>query len=262
MNEPTPIVMFGAAGRMGQMILGLASQANQLYQIVGIVEQQGHPQLGKPLSTLVQGADSEIVLVDEPPGGVPKGTVAIHFSSPEATIQHLEWSRDGGHPAVVGTTGLSAAGVELIHTFAAHVPILLTPNTSLGVNVLFWLAEQATRLLGRDYDAEIIELHHHHKKDAPSGTAKGLAEAVCGRAEGTMNTPCDMGAWPHRSTPSRGNRDARREAGDIVGDHTVLLAGPGERIELTHRAHTRETFARGALQAPSGCATSSRGFIP
>jgi len=242
--------MFGAAGRMGRMILSLAAQMPAQVTIVGAVEYATHPQIGQSLDQLIPGAPASIALAAQPPADAPPGTVAIHFSKPEATLEHLAWSREGGYGALIGTTGFNAAGLAAIEQAAARVPIVLASNTSLGVNVLVWLARQAARLLGPEYDIEIIEMHHHHKKDAPSGTAKSLAEAVLSERgwdyERHVRHGCEgiVGARPGEEVGMHAVR-----AGDIVGDHTVMLAGPGERLELTHRAHSREVFARGALQA-------------
>jgi len=176
--------------------------------------------------------------------------VAIHFSSPEATVEHLDWSERGGHGAVIGTTGLSDGQLARIEAAAQYVPILVTPNTSRGVNVLFHLAREAARLLGEDYDVEIVEMHHHHKKDAPSGTARRLAEVILEARGGGWERDVRHGrqGMTGERAPGEIGMHALR-GGDVVGDHTVVLAGPGERIELTHRAHTRATFAHGALRA-------------
>lgn len=250
MSHQTPIVMFGAAGRMGQMILSLAAAQPEAFQIVGAVDHPAHPLMGQPLAQWNPGGPDTVCLQSAPPASVPVGTVAIHFSQPQATLDALEWSLNQGVGAVVGTTGLDEVQKKRLEEVAARIPMLITPNTSRGVNVLFWLVEQATRLLGEDFDVEIIEMHHNHKKDAPSGTARGLAEAVLRAREGDYERDLRHGrvGMVGERTPGEIGMHAVR-GGDIVGDHTVILAGAGERIELTHRAHTRETFARGALQA-------------
>jgi len=249
MAGPTPIVVFGAEGRVGRMILRLAEDDPEHYFIVGAVERRGHPRLGMGLLAS-EGAPPGLRLADRPPEGAARETVAIHFSSPEATVEHIAWSARGGHGAVVGTTGLSGEQRARIEDAARHAPILITPNTSRGVNVLFHLAREAARLLGEDYDVEIVEMHHHHKKDAPSGTARGLAEAVLAARGGDYARDTRHGRQGLSGERTRGEIGMHAlRGGDVVGDHTLILAGVGERIELTHRAQARETFAHGALRA-------------
>ena len=253
MSEKIPFVMIGAAGRMGRMILQIAVAQPDKYDIVGAVEYEGHPLIGQSLGTLVPGAPDDVILTSTPPAGVPDGTVAIHFTLPEATRHHLDWSRRGGYPAAICTTGFTESQIQQIRDAAADAAILLTPNTSLGVNVLYYLTEQAARLLGDAFDIEIVEMHHHNKKDAPSGTARRLAE-VAAEARG-LDYDRDVmhgrqGIVGERKPNEIGMHALR--GGDVVGDHTVILAGPCERIELTHRAHSREVFAQGALKAAAG----------
>lgn len=250
MNDPTPIVMFGSAGRMGRMILELAARQPDQFNIVGAVEIPGHPALGQTLAESIPGAPPTIHHSDRPPNDAPSATVAIHFSLPEGTMKHLAWSRDHGYPALIGTTGLTTDQLSRIQAAARQTPILLTPNTSRGVNVLFWLARQATRLLGPDYDIEIVEMHHHHKKDAPSGTARRLADIVLNQRQGTYESNVRHGREGYvgeRPGTEVGLHALR--GGDVIGEHTVILAGPNERVELNHRAGSRELFASGALQA-------------
>jgi 4-hydroxy-tetrahydrodipicolinate reductase len=250
MSSKTPIVMFGAAGRMGRMILSLAAETASPYEIAGAVDFAAHPLIGHPLSEIIPGAPAGLALQAAPPANPPAGTVAIHFSSPEATLEHLDWSLAQGVPALIGTTGMKAEQRAAMEAAGDRVAVLITPNTSLGVNVLFWLTEQATRLLGPGYDIEIVEMHHHHKKDAPSGTARGLAEAALRARAGDYDRDVRhgrSGLVGERTRQEIGMHALR--GGDVVGDHTVIFATPGERIELGHRASSRETFARGALQA-------------
>jgi 4-hydroxy-tetrahydrodipicolinate reductase len=261
MINPTPIVMFGAAGRMGRMILQLALEKPSDFQIVGAVENEGHELIHRPLTSVIPGVPDNVIIDALPPAKVPPPTVAIHFTLPEPTMQHLAWSRKQGVATLIGTTGFNDAQRKQIQSAAKDAPILLTPNTSRGVNVLFWLASQATRLLGPEYDAEIIEMHHHHKKDAPSGTARRLAEVVLADREGDYARDMrhgrvgDVGA---RTSGEVGMHALR--GGDVVGEHTLVLAGPSERIELTHRAHGRELFASGALQAAQWLSRQTPGF--
>jgi 4-hydroxy-tetrahydrodipicolinate reductase len=248
MNSPTAIVMFGAGGRMGRMILELAACEPERYQIAGAVEHAQHPLLGQALVQFIPGGPVDVKLSTQPPVDAPTDAVGIHFSSPVSTLEHLRWGH-GRHAAVVGTTGLNADQTAQLQTAAADLALLHTPNTSTGVNVLFWLAEQAAQLLGPDYDLEIVEMHHHHKADAPSGTAKRLAEVVLAARGGDYERDVRHGRQGvvGARTPGELGMHAVR-GGDVVGDHTLYLAAAGERLELTHRASSRETFARGALR--------------
>ena len=164
---------------------------------------------------------------------VSKGDVLIEFTTPDVTVGHVQLAQELRKPIVIGTTGLSEAQQGTLRVAANTIPIVFSPNMSLGVNVLFELAQIAAQRLGSSYDVEIVEGHHRAKKDAPSGTAKRLAELVASARK-----------QPTNAVPVHAIR-----AGDIVGDHTVILAGPSERLELTHRAHSRDVFARGALKA-------------
>jgi 4-hydroxy-tetrahydrodipicolinate reductase len=261
MSDPTPIVMIGAAGRMGRMILELAVADPKSYSIVGAVDRAGHPQLGRPLSEIVPGAPVSVILEAQPPASVPAGTVAIHFSLPDALGAHLDWNVQAGCAAVIGTTGLSDEQKKMVQSAGARIPVLFTPNTSTGVSVLCWLAREATKLLGPGFDVEIIEMHHHNKQDAPSGTARRLAEVICeasGRDYDRDTRHGRVGQVGARTQQEIGMHAVR--GGDVVGDHTIVFAGPGERIELTHRATSRQTFAAGALRAASWLSGRASGY--
>jgi 4-hydroxy-tetrahydrodipicolinate reductase len=250
MSETTPLILFGAAGRMGRMIAELAVAAGETYSIAGAVERADHPQSGRPFRELAPGVADSLELAAAPPDNPPAGAVAMHFALPPATMAYLEWSCKHGMATLIGTTGFSEPERRTIADAGEKIAVLLTPNTSRGVNVLFWLARQATRLLGPDYDIEIVEMHHHHKKDAPSGTARRLAEVVLEERNGSYRRDVrhgragDVGA---RAAGEVGMHALR--GGDVIGEHTVLLTGRRERIELTHRALGRELLAQGALDA-------------
>ncbi|MCE5228251.1 4-hydroxy-tetrahydrodipicolinate reductase [bacterium] len=261
MTEPTPIVMIGAAGRMGRMILELAAADAKGFKIVGAVDRADHPMIGKPLSELVPGAPADVCLEAEGPAAVPAGAVAIHFSLPDALGAHLSWNVQAGCAAVIGTTGLGDEQKKMVEAAGARIPVLFTPNTSTGVSVLCWLASEATRLLGPGFDVEIIEMHHHNKQDAPSGTARRLAEVICeasGRDYDRDVIHGRVGQVGARTPREIGMHAVR--GGDVVGDHTIVFAGAGERIELTHRASSRQTFAAGALRAAAWLSGRRPGF--
>lgn len=246
----THIVMGGAAGRMGRMILsGAAEDAN--YEIVGATEFEGSPALGKTVGQLIGRPEiAAPVVADLASIEAPCDAVVIHFSSPEATLAQLEWSIARGSGVVIGTTGLDEAQRQTVASAAEKVPVVFAPNMSVGVNTLFKIAGEVARILGEAYDIEIVEMHHRFKKDAPSGTARRLGEVVA-EARGTTYEEAIVngreGMTGERCAGEIGMHALR--GGDVVGDHTVTFATLGERVELSHRAHSRETFARGALRA-------------
>lgn len=249
MSESTPIIVLGAAGRMGRMILDCAGNSEDPFSLVGALEYSGHPAAGQPLRTLIPGAPEDVILAAEMPESPPEGTVVIDFTVPASTLAHLPWAETHNTGVVIGTTGFDDAGRARIAEAGKRIPVLFAPNMSVGVNMLFELVRQAIKMAGSDFDIEIIEMHHRFKKDAPSGTAARLSEIAL---EARGGRPEDIrhgreGIVGER-TPTEIGMHALR-GGAVVGDHTVVLASLGERIELTHRAHTRETFARGALRA-------------
>lgn len=231
--NPVKLVMSGSCGRMGRSIATLAL-TDPAYTVAGALEASGHPSLGHDYGTVLgRPAPLKLPVTDDAQAALARGDVLIEFTVPEVTIEHARLAAALHKPMVIGTTGLSASQQNALQASAKQIPIVFSPNMSLGVNVLFELAKLAAERLGLRYDAEIVEAHHKQKKDSPSGTAKRLAEAVAaGRKQ------------PASSIPVHAVR-----AGDIVGDHTVILAGASERLELTHRAQSRDVFAGGALLA-------------
>ena len=244
----TPIIMNGAAGRMGRMILGGAAE-NPEFEIAGGIEMPGSPFVGKTVGDII-GQPAETAQVVGDIADLSEAGVVIHFSSPEATVAQLPWSVEKGVGIVIGTTGLDEAQVAAIGDAAKSVPVVYAPNMSVGVNTLFKIVGDVARILGDAYDIEITEIHHRFKKDAPSGTARRLGE-IAAAARGTTYEEAVVdgrgGLVGERPKGEIGMHALR--AGDVVGEHTVTFGTLGERVELTHRAHSRETFARGSLRA-------------
>ena len=236
----------GACGKMGKVIIQAIGSTDGV-ELTGALEHQEHPLLGQEIS--LPGIPP--VTITSGPGSISTGVdVLIDFTTPEGSLSNLEACAELGIPAVIGTTGLGEEQKEALHMFALRTPTVFSPNMSVGVNLLFRLAATAAAALGDDYDVEIVETHHRMKKDAPSGTAMALAEVVAkalGRSLADKAVYARHGMIGERSPGEIGIQTIR--AGDIVGEHTLLLAGPGERIELTHRAHSRDNFARGAVRA-------------
>ncbi|HEY8515204.1 MAG TPA: 4-hydroxy-tetrahydrodipicolinate reductase [Candidatus Binatia bacterium] len=243
-----PVIIGGAAGRMGRMLVSLASRDDGL-RLAGGIEAPGHPDLGTDLGRLAGGVDLGVVLTDALPEIAP-GTVLIEFTAPEPSLAHLREAAERGLGVVLGTTGFTAEQQREIEELAKRVPCVQAPNMSFGVTVLLDLVEEAARRLGAAFDIEISETHHRKKKDAPSGTALALARAAA-RGRGARLEDWAVygreGMVGERPTEQIGVLALR--GGDVVGDHTVFFFGTGERIELTHRAQSREAFAAGALRA-------------
>lgn len=244
------VTILGATGRMGGALIRLLAEGRD-QQLVGALAEPGDACLGRDAGHLA-GLDPLGVLVTDDLVGALRGCdVAIDFTAPVATRRHAEACAAGGHALVVGTTGLGADQLSALAAAARTVPVLHARNMSLGVTVLTELVRQATGLLGPDFDVEITEAHHRGKKDAPSGTALQLGEAAAaarGQRLGDVAVHGRSGlAAAGRASGSIGFAALR--AGAIVGDHTVLLAGAEELLELSHRATDRAVFARGALRA-------------
>ena len=251
----TSIAITGAAGRMGQRLLALAKQDGG-FTVAGAFERPGHPALGRDAGDVCAAG----------PIGVPVSTdlnstpqVLIDFTAPESMRHWLKTCRDRRIAMVIGTTGLQPQDHDAIQQAAADIPVLQAPNMSLGVNLLFKIAGEVARVLGDDYDKEIVEGHHRFKKDAPSGTAMGLADAIL-RA---MNKTRDALVYDrHGDDAVRRRGEIGMHAlriGDEVGRHTAYFAALGERLELTHVATNRDTFAHGALRAAKWLATQKPG---
>jgi 4-hydroxy-tetrahydrodipicolinate reductase len=243
------VVVAGAAGRMGSRIVALLAEASDL-TLTGALEAPGHPALGRDAGEVAGVGRAGVPLGSDAAAVITRGRVLIEFSTPEATLDHLRLVSRAHASAVIGTTGFSAAQREEIGALAQSAAIMLSPNMSVGVVLAVKLLATMARALGDEYDVEITEIHHRFKKDAPSGTAQWMAEVVAealGRDLGKVGVHGRHGLPGERTTKEIGVFSLR--SGDVVGEHTVSFGTLGERIELTHRAHSRDTFGRGALRA-------------
>jgi 4-hydroxy-tetrahydrodipicolinate reductase len=244
------IGVLGCAGRMGRAVIGeiLAAEGCML---AGGVDQSGHPALGRDLGTLAGAGPVGIAVSDAASALIEASDVVIEFSAPEATAAHvaLAAARATGH--VIGTTGLSEAHEQAIRDAARRTAVMRAANMSLGINLLLGLTEQVARALGPDaFDIEILEMHHRHKVDAPSGTALALGEAAARGRGVDLAEVADRGRDGLTGARRAGAIGfAALRGGDVVGDHVAIFAGPGERIELAHRATDRRIYARGAVTA-------------
>ena len=247
----------GACGRMGGRLVALIHEDPEL-TLAAAIEHEQHPAMGRDVGECHQLGSLGMCVT---PALVADADVLVDFSSPEASVARARECAERGVAMVVGTTGHDEAQKAEIEEAAKHVACLMSPNMSVGVNLLFRLTEEVARALDASWDAEIVEVHHRHKKDAPSGTALRLAERI---AAGRGVDLAKVGVYGrHGIVGERGRDEIAVHAvrtGDVVGDHTVIFGSLGERVELKHTAHTRDTFARGALTAAKFVAQAPPGF--
>jgi 4-hydroxy-tetrahydrodipicolinate reductase len=243
------VIVCGAAGRMGSTLVRLIHEGDGM-RVVGAVESPNHPQINKDAGE-VAGVGKIGVPITAGLAPLLKGkVVVVEFTAPEATLEHAKVAAEKNAPIVIGTTGLDQSQMAEIETLSRSTPILISPNMSLGVNLLVSLVGKVAETLGEDYDVEIVEAHHRFKKDAPSGTALALARPIAEALERELDKASvygRKGIVGERTKKEIGLLSVR--AGDIVGEHTVIFGGLGERLEFIHRAQSRETFARGAIRA-------------
>jgi 4-hydroxy-tetrahydrodipicolinate reductase len=254
------VAIAGASGRMGHMLIEALRQADDL-QLAGALDIAGSPALGTDAAAFL-GAPAGVAITDDLRAGLQNAQVLIDFTRPEGTLAHLAVCRELGVQAVIGTTGFTEAQKAEIAAHAQHIAIVLAPNMSVGVNVTFKLLEMAAKALSTGYDIEIVEAHHRHKVDAPSGTALKMGEVIA-QALGRDLKDCAVyareGVTGERDPSTIGFAAIR--GGDIVGDHTVLFAGTGERIEISHKSSSRAGYAQGSLRAARFLATQARGLF-
>ncbi|MEK8047313.1 4-hydroxy-tetrahydrodipicolinate reductase [Ideonella margarita] len=257
---PLRIAIAGASGRMGRMLIEAVHQADDCV-LAGALDVPGSPALGND-ATAWLGHQSGVAITSDLRAGLANAQVLIDFTRPEGTLAHLAVCRELGIKAVIGTTGFSDEQKAQINEAAADVAIMMAPNMSVGVNVVLKLLDMAARALNEGYDIEIIEAHHRHKVDAPSGTALAMGETVAA-ALGRDLKACAVygreGVTGERDPSTIGFATVR--GGDIVGDHTVLFAGTGERIEITHKSSSRVTYAQGSLRAARFLASRPNGLF-
>ena len=245
---PQRIAIAGSTGRMGRALIEALAQAGD-FQFMGALERPDSPFLGKDAGELV-GSPCGVRISADLERSLADCDVLVDFTRPEATLKHVELCRSRGIRMVIGTTGLTPEQKKLISAASRDIAMVMAPNMSVGVNLTFRLIELAAKILNEGYDVEIIEAHHRHKVDAPSGTALRMGEVIA-QALGRDLAECAVygreGVTRERKPATIGFATVR--GGDIVGDHTALFAGTGERVEITHRASSRATFALGALRA-------------
>lgn len=242
------IAVAGASGRMGQMLIQAVGEADDC-TLSGALDIKGSDTLGADAGEAL-GQKTGVLVGDDIHAGLDTTDALIDFTRPEGTLEHLAACVKTGTAMVIGTTGFDSAGKAAIQQAANTIPIVFAPNMSVGVNVTFKLLETAAKILSDGYDIEVVEAHHRHKVDAPSGTALRMGEVLAqatGRDLDTVGVFAREGVTGERDPSAIGFATIR--GGDIVGDHTVMFAGIGERIEISHRAASRKTYAHGSLRA-------------
>lgn len=242
-------IVSGAAGRMGGRIIHLLEAAEGI-SLAGAVEQSGHPAVGKDVGEVAGLPKKGLTVSGSLAEVLPQGDVLIEFTHPQPTLEHLKACAQSGTAMVIGTTGLSHQQVEELKGLADKTRVVFAPNMSVGVNLMFKVVENIAKVLTEGYDVEIVEAHHRLKKDAPSGTAIKLAQIIAqalGRDLEKVGVYGRKGITGERTKDEIGIMTVR--AGDIVGEHNVTFCGIGERLEIIHRAHNRDNFARGAVRA-------------
>ncbi len=249
MASPLKVAVAGAAGRMGKRLVAAVAEDPRA-ELCAAIEAPGHPDISKDAGANAGIGELGVQVTPDFEKALEGAGAVIDFTSPQASMSHLQTCAQKNVPAVIGTTGLSSEQKERAEELAQNVPCVLAPNMGTGVNLLFHLVERAAGILGPGFDIEVVESHHRMKKDAPSGTALRLAELAAKARGWTLE---EAGRFSrHGATGERPDKEIGVQtvrAGDIVGEHTVIFAGPGERIEITHRAGSRDIFAKGAVRA-------------
>ena len=259
MNK-TRIGIVGAGGRMGRMLIEACLKDEQL-SLGAVFDTPNSPMIGKTAGELV-GMASDVVVTDDLAAGLKNIDCLIDFTRPQGTLHHLELCRQAGVGIIIGTTGFEAEGKEAIAAAAKDIPIVFAPNMAVGVNLVFKLLDTAARILNQGYDIEVVEAHHRMKIDAPSGTALRMGEVLANALERDLKE-CAVygreGVTGERDPSTIGFATIR--GGDIVGDHTVMFCGLGERVEITHKASSRQPYALGSLRAARFIAGRASGLF-
>jgi 4-hydroxy-tetrahydrodipicolinate reductase len=254
------VAVAGASGKMGGRLVHLVHQSDDM-ELAGGLERPGHPSLGKDLGEVVGLGMIGVPLVDDLNALVPKIDLLFEFTIPEASLEHLRVMANHGKAMVLGTTGFTAAQLVEVQTLALNMPLFMAPNMSPAINVMYKLITDAARLLGADFDVEIVEAHHRFKVDAPSGTAVRMAEVLAQTLDRDLEK---VGVYGRKGIVGQRKDEEIAvlsiRAGDLTGDHTVMFGGIGERLEIIHRTQSRDAFGRGALRAARWIVQQKPGF--
>lgn len=255
------VVVCGAMGRMGRAVVSALSGRPYGLSLSAAVEAPGHPMVGRDPFEGAGPGSAGVRVTSDFAAAMAAGDVAIDFTHAGSSVSHAVQAGSAGKPIVIGTTGFTDGQIAEIRTVAGRIPCVVSPNMSVGVNLMFKVAADVARTLGEEFDVEIVEVHHRFKKDSPSGTAVKLADSVAAALGREMK---DVGVYGRRGIVGERSRKEigvfAVRAGDVVGEHTVTFGGIGERLEITHRAHSRDTFARGAVRAAAWVLGKPPGF--
>jgi 4-hydroxy-tetrahydrodipicolinate reductase len=243
------VIICGGCGKMASQIARKVYDEESL-KLAGIIESPNHPSIGQDWGMATGMGKKNIKIETELENIINKGEVVVDFTNPEATMEHLEICSKNKKAMVIGTTGLNESQVLEVEKESNIIPILFSPNMALGVNLLFELVKKVAGILNEQYDVEIIETHHHYKKDAPSGTAKKIAETIAHERNVNLADNVVYGRSGNVGERKRGEIGIHAvRAGNISGEHTIIFDSAGERLELTHKAYSREAFAEGTIKA-------------
>lgn len=256
----TKAIVAGAAGRMGGRIINMIHQSQEV-TLSGAFEHPDHYCIGQDVGQVVGLGELGINVAASLKDVMSAGDVVIDFTAPEATLRNIKLASSKGLSMVIGTTGITGEMLDEVTELAKGIRCVMAPNMSVGVNVMFKMVEKMAKILGNDFDMEILEVHHRMKKDAPSGTAMKLAQVLASSVDRDLDKVgvyARKGMIGQRTDEEIGIQTWR--AGDITGEHTVMFGGIGERLELIHRAHNRDNFARGAVRAASWVVNQAPGL--
>ena len=260
MSESLRIAIAGASGRMGKMLIETVLAADDT-ELVGALDVTGSPSIGSDPGAS-WGINTGIQITDQFEKGLVSAKYLIDFTRPEGTLNHARYCANHGINMIIGTTGLSDEQQQELATYSEKIAIVFAPNMSVGVNVTLKLLELAAKILNQGYDIEIIEAHHKHKVDAPSGTAYKMGQVIAKAQDKNLKDWSVLSREGHTGERKEGTIGfATIRGGDIVGDHTVLFAGDGERIEITHKSATRMSYAQGAVRAARFLKDKQSGFF-
>jgi 4-hydroxy-tetrahydrodipicolinate reductase len=254
------VVVTGAGGKMGSRIISLISSMIDV-KVVGSVEATGHPIIGRDVGQSLGLGKTGVLVCDKLVDCIDQADVVIDFTNHQASLNYLKIAGEKNRAIVIGSTGFTPDEMKKVKELAEKTRCVLAPNMSVGVNVMFKILEDCAGILNDDYDVEIIEAHHHLKKDAPSGTAMKMAQVIADQLERNLDEVgvyARKGLIGERTKKEIGIQTIR--AGDIVGEHTVIFGGIGERLEFTHRAHNRDNFAKGAIRAAKWIVNQKNGL--
>lgn len=254
------VIVTGAGGKMGGRIISLISPLNDI-KVTGAVEIAGHPLIGNDVGANLGLGKTGVNVCDRLADCIDQADVVIDFTSHEASLNNLIIAAEKKRAIVIGSTGFTSEEMKKVRELCGNSRCVLAPNMSVGVNVMFKVLEYCAGILKDDYDVEIVEAHHHLKKDAPSGTAMKMAQVIAEKLERNLDEVgvyARKGLIGERTKKEIGIQTVR--AGDIVGEHTVIFGGVGERLEFIHRAHSRDNFAKGAIRAAKWIVNQKNGL--